>query len=171
MFQTGFFLCSKLAACLEDMKNQVSYWNKADQMRRCALQGRNCKLMHERLLQILGEFRPIWNTTSILNEQRLCFAPVTPSHCSTPCWRHLNADAAFPGALTVALLPFSPAFPYLYLLPFRSILKTVPTSASTTQPFLGSIKHRESCTFPLQQELTWVWERTLSVSCFTANPA
>lgn len=112
-FRAVFFLCSKLTTCWEDMKLQVSYFTKADKTRRCALQGRNCKEVCESIIQILGHFRPIWNTRTISNKEKVRSTPQSPypvaPHCIGDTWMPVPS---FPSALTVALLPF-----YLSLLP------------------------------------------------------
>lgn len=115
-------------------ENQVSYYTEADKMRRCALQGRNCKDMHESILQILGDFRPIWNTMAISNKGRSCSAPQSP-HPIAPCrigdtWMQVPP---FPSALTVALHPFFLSF-FLSFLPL-SVSATIQVNTQDTTDF------------------------------------
>lgn len=76
------------------MKFQVSYFTKA---RRCALQGRNYKEMRESIIQILGHFRPIWNTRAISNKEKSAPhlshpIPLLPTALETPQRRFLPSS-------------------------------------------------------------------------------
>lgn len=76
------------------MKFQVSYFTKA---RRCALQGRNCKEVRESIIQILGHFRPIWNTRAISNKEKSTPHlshpnPLLPTALETPQRRFLPSS-------------------------------------------------------------------------------